>query len=250
MQIHELWQKYPRKFKAMSKKIPDNNSNNLLQQTTSSKLQQLVLRMVCHLFKLDPRQVNHLAELANCCSMRHLVRTPSNLEDEKRNTVHMRLLYVEVSWLYIIFILKLLDQSLNVLISLKLSNPYSSPHPHHLKRVHRLSDKSQAIQLLELPHDKTNNVAVRPAKTQISLGICPVWSESSLSAWRNLGSLAIHWVHSEDSDQTGRMPRLICLRWAHTHFVGFVMSWLTCLFGTIYCYGTCTVKLLKIRTPK
>ena len=44
----------------------------------------------------------------------------------------------------------------------------------------------------ELRHDKTNSVAVRPAKTQISLGICPVWSESSLSAWRKLGSLATH----------------------------------------------------------
>ena len=31
---------------------------------------------------------------------------------------------------------------------------------------------------------------VRPAKTQISLGILPVWLESSLSAWRKLGSLA------------------------------------------------------------
>ena len=41
-------------------------------------------------------------------------------------------------------------------------------------------------------------MAVRPAKTQISLGIRPVWSESSLSAWRKLGSLATHWVHSED----------------------------------------------------
>ena len=39
-------------------------------------------------------------------------------------------------------------------------------------------------------HDKTNKVRVRPAKTQISLGIRPVWSESSLSTWRNLGSLA------------------------------------------------------------
>ena len=39
---------------------------------------------------------------------------------------------------------------------------------------------------------------VRPAKTQISLDIRPVWSESSLSAWRKLGSLAIHWAHSED----------------------------------------------------
>ena len=34
---------------------------------------------------------------------------------------------------------------------------------------------------------------------------CPGWSES----WRNLGSLATHWAHTEDSDQTGRMPRLI-----------------------------------------
>ena len=50
---------------------------------------------------------------------------------------------------------------------------------------------------------------VRPAKTQISLGIRPVWSESSLSAWRKLGSSATHLTHSEDSDQTGRMLRLI-----------------------------------------
>ena len=48
----------------------------------------------------------------------------------------------------------------------------------------------------------------RPAETQISLGIRRVWSESSLSAWRNLGSLAAHRAHSEDSDQTRRMPRL------------------------------------------
>ena len=52
-------------------------------------------------------------------------------------------------------------------------------------------------------------MSVRPAKTQISLGIRRVWSESSLSAWRKLRSLATHWEHSEDSDQTGRMPRLI-----------------------------------------
>ena len=58
----------------------------------------------------------------------------------------------------------------------------------------------------EPPHDKTNKMIVRPAKTQISLGIRPVWSESSLSAWRKLGSLATHWAHREDSDQTGRCP--------------------------------------------
>ena len=56
---------------------------------------------------------------------------------------------------------------------------------------------------------------VRPAKTQVSLGICPVWSESSLSAWRKLGSLAIHWVHSENSDQTRS------LRWVHMPFCWF-----------------------------
>ena len=52
-------------------------------------------------------------------------------------------------------------------------------------------------------------MSVRPAKTQISLGIRPVWSESSLSAWRKLKFLGNQWAHSEDSDQTRRMPRLI-----------------------------------------
>ena len=63
--------------------------------------------------------------------------------------------------------------------------------------------------ICEPRHDKTNKVSVRPAKTQISMGIRPVWTETSLSAWRKLGSLATHWAHNEDSDQTGRMPRLI-----------------------------------------
>ena len=50
---------------------------------------------------------------------------------------------------------------------------------------------------------------VRPTKTQISLRIHEVWSESSLSAWRNFVSLAIQNAFSEDSDQTARMRRLI-----------------------------------------
>ena len=50
---------------------------------------------------------------------------------------------------------------------------------------------------------------VRPTKTQISLGIRPVWSESSLCAqWVAEGPSFPH-ADSEDSDQTGRMPRLI-----------------------------------------
>ena len=71
---------------------------------------------------------------------------------------------------------------------------------------------------------------MHPAKTQIGLGIHPIWSESSLSAWRNIGSLATHWVHSDDSDQTGCMPRLIWVFAGSTcHFVGFDMQRLICL---------------------
>ena len=68
---------------------------------------------------------------------------------------------------------------------------------------------------------------VRPAKTQISLGIRLVWSESSLCAqWVAKDPSFLH-ADSEDSDQTGRMPRLIWVFAGRTcHFVGFVMSWL------------------------
>ena len=54
---------------------------------------------------------------------------------------------------------------------------------------------------------------VLPAKTQISLVTCPVWSASSLSAWRKLGFLATNWAHSEDSAQTGRTVILLVLSW-------------------------------------
>ena len=72
---------------------------------------------------------------------------------------------------------------------------------------------------------------VLPAKTQISLGIRPVWSESSQCAlWVAEGPRFLH-ADSEDSEQTGRMPRLIWDFAGRTcHFVGFVMRWL------IYCY--------------
>ena len=76
----------------------------------------------------------------------------------------------------------------------------------------------------EPPHDKTNKMTVRPAKTQISLGIRPVWSESLLSAWRKLGSLTTHWAHSEDFDQTVWMPRLIRVFAGRTVSL-FVLSW-------------------------
>ena len=53
------------------------------------------------------------------------------------------------------------------------------------------------------------NRYVRPTKTQISLPITAVWSESSLSAWRNFTSLAIQNAPNEISDRTVRMRRLI-----------------------------------------
>ena len=80
----------------------------------------------------------------------------------------------------------------------------------------------------KLRHDKTNKVSVHPVKTQISLGIRPVWSESSLSLWRKLGFLATKWALSEDSDQTGWMPRLICV------FAGRTVILLDLIWGGSY----------------
>ena len=74
---------------------------------------------------------------------------------------------------------------------------------------------------------KPTKLPVRPAKTQISLGFRPVWSESSLYAeWVAKDTRFLH-ADSEDSDQTGRMPRLIRVFAGRTgHFVSFVMLWL------------------------
>ena len=73
---------------------------------------------------------------------------------------------------------------------------------------------------------KPTKLHVCPAKTQISLGIHLVWLEFSLSAWRKLGSLATHWASSEDWSDWGDAQADLSLRWAHSHFVGFVMRWL------------------------
>ena len=54
--------------------------------------------------------------------------------------------------------------------------------------------------------------------------------QSSLSAWRKLGSLATHWAHSEDADQTGRMLIRLggCPGWSEssldTHAILLVLS--------------------------
>ena len=68
---------------------------------------------------------------------------------------------------------------------------------------------------------------MHPAKTHISLGIRPIWSESSLcTQWVAKDPSFLH-ADSEDSDQTGRMPRLIWVVAGRTGlFVGFAMLWL------------------------
>ena len=77
---------------------------------------------------------------------------------------------------------------------------------------------------------------VRPTKTQIRMGTRPVWSESLLSAWRKLGSLATNWAHVAKTVQTGRMPRLIWVLTGRSHFVGFVMRRLIYFSETSYPY--------------
>ena len=65
---------------------------------------------------------------------------------------------------------------------------------------------------------------VRPANTQISLGLRPVRSESSLGAQWVAKDPRFLYADNEDSDQTGRMPRLILGFAGRTcHFVSFVM---------------------------
>ena len=65
---------------------------------------------------------------------------------------------------------------------------------------------------------------LRSAWVSAQSGHCPVWSESSLcTQWVAKDPSFLH-ADSEDSDQTGRMPRLIWVFPGRTcHFVGFVM---------------------------
>ena len=71
----------------------------------------------------------------------------------------------------------------------------------------------------EPQHDKTNNVA--SAQSDQS-SVCTQWVAKDPNF--------LH-ADSGDPDQTGRMPKAdLSLCCAHTHFVGFVMSWLNYVF--------------------
>ena len=80
----------------------------------------------------------------------------------------------------------------------------------------------------ELPHDKTNETTVHPAKTQVSLGMVPVWPVFTVCSMGSLGlklsscrqrRLWSDWVDAEAD---------LSLRWAHSHFAGFVTRRLKC----------------------
>ena len=75
--------------------------------------------------------------------------------------------------------------------------------------------------LKEPLHDKINKMTCAPAKTQISLFIRQVWSVSSLSPWRNLGSLATQLAHSEDWSGWVDAQADLSLRWVHRSFCWF-----------------------------
>ena len=50
---------------------------------------------------------------------------------------------------------------------------------------------------------------------QISPGIRPVWSESLLSVWRNIGPLSTYWACNEDWSDWADAQADLSLRWAH-----------------------------------
>ena len=71
-------------------------------------------------------------------------------------------------------------------------------------------------------HDKTNKWLCTQRRLR-SVWTSAQSDQSSLSTWRKLGSFAAHWAHSKDWTD---VQADLSLCWAHTHFVGFVMSWL------------------------
>ena len=92
---------------------------------------------------------------------------------------------------------------------------------------------------------KPTKWSVRPAKTQISLGIRPVWSESSLCAqWVDQDLSFLH-ANREDSDQTGQPPRLIRAFAGRTCHL-LVLSW----GGSFWKTMVKAYQIWKILTPQ
>ena len=82
------------------------------------------------------------------------------------------------------------------------------------------------INRYEPGHDKTNKMVLRPAKIQISLGrpgLIRVFAVRMKKGWLLIYPLSAHgrlWSDWADAQAD------LSLRWAHCHFVCFVMMWL------------------------
>ena len=85
------------------------------------------------------------------------------------------------------------------------------PHAHvtYLANVTNFCTRRHAhwVYCNEPRHGKTKKMNVRPAKTQISLGIRPVWSVFAVRMKKAWVFRPIE--RTAKTDQTGRMPRLI-----------------------------------------
>ena len=87
-----------------------------------------------------------------------------------------------------------------------------------------LALQNGGICTFEPPHDKTNKMIYVPSEDSDQPGICPVWSESSQCARLVVKDPMFLHGDSEDSDQTGRIPRLIGVLTGRTVTL-LVLSW-------------------------
>ena len=82
-------------------------------------------------------------------------------------------------------------------------------------------------------HDKTNKMSVHPAKTQISLGICPVWS-ASLQA-----HMPLKWfchVAAKLCNVTFTWNEEVSWKWLHRSLYGFVSMGVCTTAQLLTCY--------------
>ena len=88
---------------------------------------------------------------------------------------------------------------------------------------------------IEPPHDKTNKMTVRPVKTQISLGIHPVWSVFTVCSMGSKGPRDSSCGQQKLWSDSANSQADLSLCWAQSHSVGFVMRRLSYLFIIIKC---------------
>ena len=94
----------------------------------------------------------------------------------------------------------------------------------------------------EPPHDKTNKMSVRPAKTQISLGIRPVWSESSLC-------VCAQWMAKDPSLWTAKMLIRLgrCPGWSESSQGAQPLCWFCHVVAHLFILHICLVCIVSLK---